>query len=368
MSGDRVGRLIFLVTITVWAAGCGTTTSPSAPSASQSGPPGSAVASTLNASSTPGSAAPSPSGSASGTPGPETGACLPPLAAGSGSKAPLQVIHTVAVPVDGTTLAAGFGTVWASSTHGLIDLSVPAAAPTVVLTEPVDDLALSAHAVFVVSRTTRELIEVDGSTRRDLKHWALDSTPTSLSVSGGSVYVDLGGPPHAIERVDIATGTMTSAPIPSLTGAANGQGVAVGGGSVWVTDGQTLDRLDPSTLAQLGTTRLPRTIDNLWFGDGALWASTENPGGGVFRLDPTTGCATIRAYSDAIQIAFTPHAVWLAAADGLTAIDPGTGAIIAAMGHSDVLGPDDAGVTVVGKEIWTTYKRQHKLQRVTGLP
>ena len=130
-----------------------------------------------------------------------------------------------------------------------------------------------------------------------------------------------------------------------------------------MTSGMTLSKLDPTSLSLRASTLLPLVTD-IWFGDGALWAASDQPDGGVLRIDPSSGCVVAQTTSDAIQIAFSPAAVWLSAAAGPTALDPNTGVIRATTAPSSVLSGDGAGIAVVGNEVWVCYADLGKLQRL----
>jgi hypothetical protein len=62
----------------------------------------------------------------------------------------LRALTSAAVPIDGPPLQAGLGAVWSASSSGLIELSKPAGKPTVVIHEPVDDVAVSATRVYAL--------------------------------------------------------------------------------------------------------------------------------------------------------------------------------------------------------------------------
>jgi hypothetical protein len=273
----------------------------------------------------------------------------------------LKVLSSASVPIDGQTLLAGLGAVWAASSKGLVKLSVPDASPAIVVNQPVDDIALSPTWVYAL--TPNQLLEVAPQTLRVTRRWNLGANPMSIASSAAAVYVLYNQTPPAVDRIDIQTGAVAHSVISRLPDLAKGRAIAFGGGAVWVTSGMILSKLDPTTLSLRASTPLPLVTD-IWFGDGGLWAASDQPDGGVLRIDPSSGCVVAQTTSDAIQIAFSPAAVWLSAAAGPTALDPITGVIRATTAPSSVLSGDGAGIAVVGNEVWVCYADIGKLQRL----
>ena len=316
--------------------------------------------------SAPASPTPSPSSSPTSTASTSstasTTACpATPPAASPGQPVQLKVLSSASVPIDGQTLLAGLGAVWAASSKGLVKLSVPDASPTIVVNQPVDDIALSPTWVYAL--TPNQLLEVAPQTLRVTRRWNLGANPMSIASSAAAVYVLYNQTPPAVDRIDIQTGAVAHSVISRLPDLAKGRAIAFGGGAVWVTSGMILSKLDPTTLSLRGSTPLPLVTD-IWFGNGGLWAASDQPDGGVLRIDPASGCVVAQTTSDAIQIAFSPAAVWLSAAAGPTALDPITGVIRATTAPSSVLSGDGAGIAVVGNEVWVCYADIGKLQRL----
>ena len=169
-----------------------------------------------------------------------------------------------------------------------------------------------------------------------------------------------------VERIELRGGATRRAAIPHANGLAQDRAIAAGRGWVRVTDGGSIYRLDPTSLALERSGTLAGS--DIWFGDGSLWAASENPNGGVERLDPASGLVLARVDFDAIQIAFSARAVWLAAAAGPTAIDPVTAKREAALSTTYVPTNGAGGIAVVGNQVWTVYTDVSKLQRVLARP
>lgn len=276
----------------------------------------------------------------------------------------LRVRATRSVPIDGAPLQVGLGSVWSASSQGLVRLSVPTGKPSVVVRSPTDDIALSGGFVYALSRSTNTVIRFDPRQMNVTRRWRLPAGAHSLTAGDHAIYLALSGPPTAVERIDLLGGATHRAAIPSSGVAAQDEAIAAGPDAVWLTDGNSLYQLNPTTLSVVRATSLGFQASDIWFGDGSLWAASENPDGGVERINPTSGRVLARSQSDAIQIAFSPHAVWLAAAAGPTAIDPVTAKTEAALPTAKVLSQGAGGIAVVANEVWTVYTDIGTLQRV----
>jgi hypothetical protein len=279
--------------------------------------------------------------------------------------AQLQVLSATDAGADSKILEAGFGAVWAASSDGLLKVSATGM-PDVVLSGQVIDIGLGPKTVFALVAGDRNgLVEVDPTTGKTLRHWALAPSATSLVVTAGAAYVDHATYPATIDRIDLKTGVLRPIVVSAAPdGLVGGQALAAGDGLVWAAAAATVFGLDPTNLSVRKTGHLSSAVDDLWFGDGSVWASSKGYGAGVHRIDPATGSEVARVASDAIQIAFSPHGVWLSAAAGPTEIDPTTAAVLATLPDSDVLGSDAAGIAVVDGEVWVDYKDSGQLQRI----
>jgi hypothetical protein len=266
------------------------------------------------------------------------------------------------VPIDGPPLEAGLGAVWSASSSGLVELLPPAATPKIIVHEPIDDIALSSSCVYALSRQKGELLEIDPHSLKINRKWKVGPDAHSITATDQNVYVANASEPTGIERVNLLSGAITRTVIHGASGLAQDRAIAYGAGTLWVTDGSSLYRIDPTRLSIRGSTSLG--VSDIWFGDRSLWAASEIPNGGVDRIDPATARILATSNADAIQIAFSPGAVWLAAAAGPTAIDPATAHTIAVVPPAKVPTQGDAGIAVVGNQIWTTYGDVMKLQRI----
>jgi outer membrane protein assembly factor BamB len=272
-------------------------------------------------------------------------------------------------PIDGTSLEVGLGGAWSASSSGVVFLSVPSAKPQVVRTPGIDDVALNSTHVFALSDQAQKVFEVDPGSRRVVRTWTFHhGTPNALTATDTHMYVSFLGSPNALESIDLRTGATVSRTIPHTVDPTHGRVIAYGDHTLWLTDGTTLVRLDPSTLAVRGATRMVADPINcggvVWFGDGSPWFSCTAADTGVFRISPQTGRVVARQLTrGAIQLAFSPTAVWATSIVGPTALDPKTARIEWTVPPSHVPGGDSAGIALIGGQVWVTYFKEMDLQR-----
>jgi hypothetical protein len=277
------------------------------------------------------------------------------------------VLATSSVPIDRAPLQAGFGALWSASTHVLVRISLANAQPTVVMPSAADDIAISGCCVYALSASTNQLIEFDPHLMKVTRQWTLPAGAHSLVAGDHQIYVAFNGPPVAVESINLQGGATRHAVIPHASALAPDRAIAAAPGRVWVLDDNTIYRLNPATLSTVASTSVDAT--NIWFGDGSLWAANgAHPHGGVERIDPVSGRVLARVDSDALQIAFSPHAVWLSAISGLTAVDPVTARIQTILPVENVLSQNNAGIAIVGDQIWNDYIDIGKLQRIQVRP
>jgi DNA-binding SARP family transcriptional activator/ABC-type transport system substrate-binding protein len=137
-----------------------------------------------------------------------------------------------------------------------------------------------------------ELTRLDATTGKEVARLGLGIEPAGLAVGAGSVWLtDRHSPtvyridPTVNQRVAPVTLPMKDV-VTDLTGE-----VAVGAGSVWVghggfNPGAWVERLDPATgRLQKRFSILAGDVDHLAFGDGALWVAST-PSGELRKIDP----------------------------------------------------------------------------------
>ncbi len=107
--------------------------------------------------------------------------------------------------------------------------------------------------------------------------------------------------------------------------------VAVGGGSVWVTEvldpaSSRLSRIDPAANAITASMPLAGRVWRVEFGHGAIWAAGES---GIVRINPATLDAATISPEPATALAITPDAVWVTQKEQnrVLRIDPATNTV-----------------------------------------
>jgi class 3 adenylate cyclase/ABC-type transport system substrate-binding protein/tRNA A-37 threonylcarbamoyl transferase component Bud32/streptogramin lyase len=119
-------------------------------------------------------------------------------------------------------------------------------------------------------------------------------TDAGWTVGGGSVWVDDANKPDVI-RVNAQYGSTSRIRLPKLPdGPQNPTAIAYGAGSLWVSQGPRILRLDPAT-GKVRATIESNDAHILSFGDGALYAVTQYSGDFV-KIDPASNTVQWRAH------------------------------------------------------------------------
>jgi YVTN family beta-propeller protein len=130
------------------------------------------------------------------------------------------------------------------------------------------------------------LTRLDAATGRVVKRVDPSSSPSSIAIGAGGVWVADGGA-NSVTRID-PTGLQT--PIPVGNGPT---AVATGAGGVWVVDSldNAVVRIDPGTRAVTGTIPVGRSPGDVAVGAGSVWVANSGDGT-VSRINPATGKVT----------------------------------------------------------------------------
>ena len=114
------------------------------------------------------------------------------------------------------------------------------------------------------------------------------------TVGGGSVWVDDANKPEVI-RVNAQYGSTSRIHLPKLPdGPQNPTAIAYGAGSLWISQGPRILRVDPAT-GKVHATIPSNDAHLLTFGDGALYATTQY-NGDFFKVDPASNTVQWRAH------------------------------------------------------------------------
>lgn len=145
--------------------------------------------------------------------------------------------------------------------------------------------------------------------------------PSSLADDGDSLWV-ANFDDKTVQRVDTSAKRADPA-----RGVANPTGIAVGGGSVWVTNGFAgqLIQIDPAQPNSGTPITLAPGIAGVAYGEDVVWIASPNDGT-LIRLDPLTRetrTILLPAGSRPQDVAVGEGAVWVADASGrVLAVDP----------------------------------------------
>jgi DNA-binding beta-propeller fold protein YncE len=169
-------------------------------------------------------------------------------------------------------------------------------------------LAVGSGAVWAIDPASGGLWRIPpraGSARKVAE--GLDAL--SLAVGQGVVWV---GESSGVTKIDAATGLQLGSQSVGSAAVAETASVALAYDAVWfaASSAQTLSRLDPQSLAPLGTLTVGKGPSGVAIGDGAVWVANSRDGT-VSRVDPGGGKPeTIRLGSPPGGIVAAYGAVW----------------------------------------------------------
>ncbi|HUG47547.1 MAG TPA: adenylate/guanylate cyclase domain-containing protein [Candidatus Limnocylindria bacterium] len=214
------------------------------------------------------------------------------------------------------------------------------------------DIEMGEGALWVISQSGRTLNRVDPATRA-VTPIGLPASPTGMAIGGGSVWMTAGfgtaGGGGSLLRVGLNSRTLE----PSMALGDGVEGVAVGEGSVWVTNRvrNTLTRIDLTTRAVSGEIDVGQQPQAVTAGEGSVWVANVIDRT-VWRIDPQTLASTGEtALSDPPQDLVLCHGrLWVTSALGnkLTIIDAATNALQQTL---DMPGPP-RGVACGSDAVW----------------
>jgi class 3 adenylate cyclase/streptogramin lyase len=215
-----------------------------------------------------------------------------------------------------TGIATGGGAVWVA--NGFvgqlvrIDPGQSNAVTSIALSSGIQGVAYGESAVWVASPNDGTLIRWAPTTReRNQIRLPGGAHPEDVAVGDGTVWVtDRDG--SRVFRVDPST-LEVGAQIPLLGDRAPSR-IAFGEGFVWVTstDADSVTRIDPSSNSATTIEHVGNGPLGIAAGDGSVWVANSLDGT-VVRIDPTsaTVAGTTRLGDSPDSIAVTPGGVWV---------------------------------------------------------
>jgi YVTN family beta-propeller protein len=184
--------------------------------------------------------------------------------------------------------------------------------------------------------------------------------PAGLAVGGGSVWVT-DSVNNTILRIDPSKRVV----IDRIPVGSDPSGVAVGGGAVWAANSQagTLSQVNPTTDAVVGTVRVGNGPTSLAFGAGSLWA-LNSVDGTVSRVAAGSGRiqATILLDQTPSRIAYGLGSLWVTSEESglLLRVDPVRNQVVQAI----PVGNGPIGVTVGGGAVWVANLPDRTVSKV----
>jgi DNA-binding SARP family transcriptional activator len=226
-----------------------------------------------------------------------------------------RVVASIRVGSKPATVAAGAGSVWVGDTRDgtvtRVDPTSRAVVKTIGIGAPVVDLATGGGAVWAATGGFGEVVRIDpqiGAVAQripfgDPEDPIVPSVP-SVGVGDGRVWV---GVPHGLSRIDPISGEVVEDV--SLAGLQALQ-IAVGGGAVWTTTiASRAKRVEARTGQVTDEFYAGSWVFPIALGGGAAWVGGEQ---GVSKLDPGTGAVLGSSHIPNVSgVAYGEHAVWI---------------------------------------------------------
>jgi peptide/nickel transport system substrate-binding protein len=234
-----------------------------------------------------------------------------------------------------------------------IDAEIPVdAAPTGV--------ARGEGAIWVTNANAGTVSRIDPVTRTVRQTITVGSGPSGIAVGAGAVWVANYGD-ATVSRIDPQTNTVVGEAIPVGNGPT---AVAFGEGVLWVANAvdRTLSRIDPIS-GRVRTINIDAVGRGIAVGGGSVWVTDESSQR-VVRFDPTTNSVaeTVSVGNGPTGIAFGERAVWVAnSLDGtVSRIDAARRTVTGLV----TVGAGPAGVTVDRGSVWVTAEFGQRVARI----
>jgi ABC-type transport system substrate-binding protein/tRNA A-37 threonylcarbamoyl transferase component Bud32 len=153
------------------------------------------------------------------------------------------------------------------------------------------DVAFTKRAAWVLVAAKQRLVRVDLRTRKVTGAVALPWPPGRIAASGESVWVTQDGGPE-LRQVDARSAKVVRRV--TIRGGQSEGGAVFGAGSLWLSSGNGIVRVDPRTGRILHRFPVPGVSTMLIaFADGAVFAARQG-NGTVVKIDPVANVVTHR--------------------------------------------------------------------------
>ncbi len=238
---------------------------------------------------------------------------------------------TPGISIDG--LGAGPSDVWVADNARATAVSIDPGFRAVASTVPTGAVGPSAAPVAVTAddawiASSSKVARVDRRSARRVANVVVGNSPSGVAVGAGSVWVsdDIDG---TLRRIDPESNEVVA----TIAVGQSASGVAVGAGGVWVPVPveDRVKRIDPATEAVADTVPVEGGPAAIAVGAGAVWV-TSRRNGTVTRIDPGTAHVT-----HTIPLGDSPQGVAVAGGAVWVALQAGSPPVATAGGAADVL-------------------------------
>ena len=257
--------------------------------------------------------------------------------------------------------SSGGGTTGSTGTPG-----PPSVTATVNVGPGPDHVAFGNGAPLVTqgSGASGKLLRIDPATNAVSTDAGFTTGLHSLAVDNDVAWITTnnGGP---LIRVQLGAQPPQSTVKPLGVGGQIAE-VAVGNGSVWLTDFQTgqLLRVDPSSIQVSARIPVGASPDSVVVGEGGVWVANRTAAGTVTRVDPSDGhiVATIPVGVNPDGLAVGAGAIWVANSGNNTVsrIDPGTNKVTATI----AAGAGSSFLVVGEGAVWVCNTNANSVSRI----
>jgi ABC-type oligopeptide transport system substrate-binding subunit len=178
----------------------------------------------------------------------------------------------------------------------LVDPAHRRVVKSIALPERPSDIAFDRRSAWALLPQSQRVTEVDLATHRPVGRANLPFAAGAIAVAGSSLFATeaRGGP--GVARIDARTRRVTARWNVPTHGFRNSDpsGIASGAGSIWLTRGAEVVRVDGTSGRVVHRFPLPVTATLLAFANGRLWAASSQ-NGQVEEIDPATNRIAARA-------------------------------------------------------------------------
>jgi YVTN family beta-propeller protein len=290
---------------------------------------------------------------------------LPPNAVGAIDPKTNKLVASIPVGKTPATIASGFGSIWVAnqddSTVTRIDAKTRRATDVIGgITGTLADIAAGSGSVWLTTiegRLYRINPELNSSSEVPLHFHgrlhlgAMSGLLLTVSAGGGSVWLVWGGGSEIL-RFD-----PSSQKVVTIDDGHGPEDAALGPGALWVSELDTVSRLDATTNVITGSADVGALIQDdftiVAVGQGSVWVA-KGLTGHVWRVDPatTTAVGSTAVGPHVSQIAAGEGGVWVTRpnAGSVVRLDPHGGQVV----KSIAVGRGVTGVTTGSGLVWVT--------------